>query len=149
MHGDAKTTTITSLLSEHLVVISCVRKYVGDVNNGPRVDGTRGHGLAIKWHWEVRAEELDLVPSDSADAGDLDEIAIEDRHDADLCITQVLCTLSDNLKNGCRVGWRPANDIQDVGGRVWRSSASLVSLNSLEFSIAITAWSAKVSKSAI
>ena len=50
---------------------------------------------------------------------------------------------------GCDVGRRGADDAQHLGGRGLRSSASLVSLNRRTFSIAITAWSAKVCASAI
>ena len=61
---------------------------------------------------------------------------------------QVLTTVEDLVEHRLRVGHRTADDL--AASRRWRSAAPaprLVSLNSRTFSIAITAWSAKVCSS--
>ena len=52
--------------------------------------------------------------------------------------------LHDRVEHRLHVGRRAADDLQDLAVAVCCSSASFVSLNSRTFSIAITAWSAKV-----
>ena len=87
------------------------------MNNSSRFDRARGHGIAIKRHREVRTQELDIIPADPSNAGDPDAIAIEDRDNADFRATQLLCTLSDDIKHWCYIAWRSANDTKYVGGR--------------------------------
>ena len=50
----------------------------------------------------------------------------------------------DGVQHRLHVGRRTGDDLQHLRRRVCRSSASCVSLNSRAFSMAITAWSAKV-----
>ena len=55
----------------------------------------------------------------------------------------------DRVEHRLHVGRRAADDLQDLGGRRLLLERLLVSLNSRTFSIAITAWSAKVCSSLI
>src|SRR4051794_39425480 len=100
MHRNAKAAPIAGLFGETLIVISCVGEDVADVNNSPRIDRTRGHGIPIKRHREVRTHELDIIPTDPSNAGDPDEFAIEDGDNADFRATQLLRPLSNDIENG-------------------------------------------------
>ena len=52
--------------------------------------------------------------------------------------------LHDGIEHGLYVGRRAADHAQDVGGRGLPGQRLSVSLNSRAFSMAITAWSAKL-----
>jgi len=68
--------------------------------------------LAIKLQREVRSDELYAIPADPTDASDLDEIAIEDRYNADFRVTQPLRTLATSLADPVppspAAGWQTA-----------------------------------------
>ncbi len=65
------------------------------------------------------------------------------------CVAQPYCLFEHRVEHRREVAGRGIDDLQHLGGRGLLLQASRVSVRSRAFSIAITAWSAKVRTSSI
>ena len=117
MHGHSKAAAVPGLFGESPIVISRINEDVADVNNCASVDGLGCHRHAIKWHRKVCPEELDAALGNPANAREFDNVAIEDGDNADLCVTQLLRTLSDEIEDRHCVGRRSTYYVQHVSSR--------------------------------
>ena len=136
---------------------------VGHVNRRAVEDRAAREGAPIGSSWEHVPKGIESCCRQIVVCDEMEAFSVELEHRAEETVAQLDRAADDRVKHGLDVGWRAADHPEDLarGGlllqrlghlRVGLVSArffSSSSVNSRTFSIAITAWSAKVSQSAI
>jgi hypothetical protein len=144
-HGHAQQAAITRLLRAGPGGIVGILEHVRDQHRSASRTARGDHGVIAGRQRIRRVDRRHLLRRRAMEGGDVDQSAVEPSHRAHHRVAQ----LHDRLAIASKTGWTSVGDSlmtrRMSAVAVWCARASWVSLNRRTFSIAITAWSAKVS----